>query len=160
MNDKMNHRALKKRKISNNEIIENNDNFSFNQKKIKKINTNGNINENNYKNYVINYDKNLNPEKPKFKKSENNLMQVGNYKQIGNYNINYNNNYLNNIENENNNFRENNEKNFNYLNKNYSNKNNISDNNNNQVDFRGQLNLDKFKYQMYEYNRIFNDNNA
>ena len=56
MNDKRNHQ-MKKRKISNDD--DNDGNFSFNQKK-NNIRNDKNLN----KNYVINFDKNLNPQKP------------------------------------------------------------------------------------------------
>ena len=56
MNDKRNHQK-KKRKLSNDN--DNEENFSFNQNK-NKIRKEKNMN----KNYVINFDKNLNPQKP------------------------------------------------------------------------------------------------
>ena len=172
MNDKMNHQAMKKRKISNDEINENDGSFSFNQ---NKNNRNENKKEKNTnKNYLINFDKHLNPEKPievqkknEFKKNINNMdfNKIGNY---GNNNINFqiNNHSLENYEDEN----DNNFKNYNYnedrifnnnLNNNNSINNNINEKNNNNMSFGEQLNnfkIEKLNFPKYEYSRGFKNN--
>ena len=98
MNDKRNHQ-MKKRKISNDN--DNEENFSFNQNK-NKIRKEKNIN----KNYVINFDKNLNPQKP-IEIQRNNINNYYEENIFKNFNINNNNdnNYNNNIQNHLNNYK-------------------------------------------------------
>lgn len=163
MNDKMNHQAKKKRKISDNENTENDGSFSF--KKNNNNNKKENIKEKNInKNYVINFDKHLNPQKPievpkRFDKyNQNNFNNIGN-NQMGNINFNLNNNSLENDD-------ESNLKDYNEENIFKSFNNNSNDNNNeeynDQVSFGEKINnykLDSLNFPKYEYNRGFNNNN-
>jgi len=163
MNDKMNHQAKKKRKISDNENTENDGSFSF--KKNNNNNKKENIKEKNLnKNYVINFDKHLNPQKPievpkRFDKyNQNNLNNIGN-NQMGNINFNLNSNSLENDD-------ESNLKDYNEENIFKSFNNNSNDNNNeeynDQVSFGEKINtykLDSLNFPKYEYNRGFNNNN-
>ncbi len=87
MNDKRNHQ-MKKRRISNDDNNDNDGNFSFNQNKNKRE-------KNMNKNYVINFDKKLNPQRPIEKgknKYEFDFNNFGNYRtnNINMYNNNYN----------------------------------------------------------------------
>ena len=103
MNDKINHKANKKRNISNDENNENDGSFSFNQNKNNKSYNKKEKNTN--KNYLINFDKNLNPEKPIEIKKPHEINRItnsikffnmGNFKQ-NNLNDEYeNNNTINN----------------------------------------------------------------
>ena len=163
MNDKMNHQAKKKRKISDNENTENDGSFSF--KKNNNNNKKENVKEKNTnKNYVINFDKHLNPQKPievpkRFDKyNQNNFNNIGN-NQMGNINYNLNSNSLENDD-------ESNLKDYNEENIFKSFHNNSNDNNNeeynDQVSFGEKINnykLDSLNFPKYEYNRGFNINN-
>ena len=87
MNDKRNHQ-MKKRRISNDDNNDNDGNFSFNQNKNKRE-------KNMNKNYVINFDKKLNPQRPIEKgknKYEFDFNNFGNYRtnNINMHNNNYN----------------------------------------------------------------------
>ena len=143
MNDKRNHQ-MKKRKISNDD--DNDGNFSFNQKK-NNIRNDKNLN----KNYVINFDKNLNPQKPI---------------EIQRNKFEYNNN-LNNYDEENifksfkNNINNNNNDNNSFNNNDNDNDYNIMNNNNNQ---NVQNHLNNYKINMLNlpkqefYRGNFNNN--
>ena len=170
MNDKMNHQAMKKRKLSNDENNENDGSFSFNQNKnSKNYSKNENKREKNTnKNYVINFDKHLNPQKPieiqkRYELHKNNYNNV-NLNNIGNNKVN-NNDFNLNINSMENDEEENNYKNYNedniFNNFSSSNSNNNIDYNNNQINFGGKLNnfkLEKLSFPKYEYNRGLNNN--
>ena len=169
MNDKMNHKAMKKRKISNEDNNENDGSFSFNQNKNNKMHyKNENKREKNTnKNYVINFDKHLNPQKPieiqkRYDLNKNNFNNI-NLNNLGNNkmnNMDFNFNSMENDEDDNN-YKDYNEENiFNNFNNNNSN-NNIDDSNTNQINFGGQLNnfkLEKLNFPKYEYISGFNNN--
>jgi len=132
MNDKKNHQ-MRKRKISNEEYNNDNDgNFSFNKNKNQKQK---NLN----KNYVINFDKNLNPEKP---------IEI----QKNRYEYNYNNNINNNCSDFN---EEDIFKNFNINNSNSFNNNSNSFNNNNDNNINNNQNvqnhLNNYKINMLNF---------
>ena len=163
MNDKLNHQAKKKRKISNYDSNDNDGSFSFNQNK-NKINNNKkeNIREKNTnKNYVINFDKHLNPQKPIEiqKRYELNRFNNNNLNNIGINQIGFlNNNNLNNEDI----LKDFNEENI-FNNLNNSNSNNYIDDSNNhyQNNIGDQLNnykLEMLNFPKYEYNRGFNNN--
>ena len=141
MNDKRNHQ-MKKRKISNDD--DNDGNFSFNQKK-NNIRKDKNLN----KNYVINFDKNLNPQKPieiqrnkfEYNNNLNNYDEENIFKSFKN-NINNNNN-------ENNSFN-NNDNDYNIMNNN--NNQNVQNHLNNYK--INMLNLPKQEF----YRGNFNNN--
>ena len=144
MNDKRNHQ-MKKRKISddNNNDNNNDGNFSFNKNKNKRE-------KNMNKNYVINFDKNLNPGKP-IEMQRNKFNQNNNFNNFNNYNFN------NNI-NANNNYNDFNEENiFNSFNNN----NNSLNNENNQINNEQQLqnHLNNYKINMLNFPRYEFDRN-
>ena len=126
MNDKRSHQ-MRKRKILNDDNNNDNErNFSFNKNK-KERNTN--------KNYVINFDKKLNPQKPI-------------EKQKNRYDYNYNNNFddINYINNNSNNNEFNEENIFNNLNN-----NNYINNENNNNNQNVQNHLNNYKINMLNF---------
>ena len=155
MNDKMNHKANKKRNISNDENNENDGSFSFNQNKNNRSDNKKEKNTN--KNYLINFDKNLYPEKPieikkphEINRNTNSIkfFNMGNCKQ-NNLNDEYENNNTINNYNEDKIFTSND-----YIN------NNIYESNNNQMSLGEQLNnfkIENIKIPKYEYKRGFNN---
>ena len=165
MNDKLNHQAKKKRKISNDDSYDNEGSFSFNKNKnenIREKNTN--------KNYVINFDKHLNPQKPIEIHKKNEYKNIINLNNVDKNEKEKNNFYLNNSDegeydnyNSYNNYNE--ENIFNNANNSNSN-NNIDDNNDNNIfiqenNIMGKLNnykLEALNFPRYEYNRGTNNN--
>jgi len=152
INDKRNHQ-MKKRKISddnNNDNNNNDGNFSFNKNKNKNKRE-----KNMNKNYVINFDKNLNPGKP-IEMQKNKFK----YNIQNNYNFNNNNNVNNN--NFNNNYNDYNEENiFNSFNNNNS-VNNENNQINNEQNLQNHLNnykINMLNFPRYEFDRNnLNDN--
>ena len=169
MNDKMNHQAMKKRKISNEENYENDASFSFNQNK-NNNKTEDKREKNTNKNYLITFDKNLNPEKPievqkrfELNNNLNNniLYNIGNNK-LDNLYINLNNSSSDNYDDDyDNNVKDYNENKIfsnNFINNNL---NESKDKNNYKNNYLEQLNnfkKEKLNYPKYEYNRGFNNN--
>ena len=134
MNDKRNHQ-MRKRKISddNNYNNDNEGNFSFKKNKNNKEKKEKNLN----KNYLINFDKNLNPENP-IEMRKNNINYNYNVFNNNEMNNNYNNNYNNDFNEENifNSFKNDNMNNYN---------NSFNDDNNNQ---KVQNHLNNYKINM------------
>ena len=184
MNDKMNHQAMKKRKLSNDENNENDGSFSFNQNKNKNNKSNNRAEnkreKNTNKNYLINFDKHLNPEKPieiqkrfEFKNNINNMnlnnivnSELNNLKLNINLNSNSSDNY-DDYENDNNLKDYNEDKIFNndFIKNNSINDNdnideNYNDNKNNYLEQLNNFKIEKLNYPKYEYNRGFNNNNS
>ena len=143
MNDKKNHQ-MRKRKISDDN--NNNDtegNFSFNQNKNRREKKAKNLN----KNYVINFDKNLNPQKP---------IEMHKNRYDYNYN-NVNENIINNYINQNNFNNLNEEDIFKSFNNNDDSNNNIMNNNQNIQNHLNNykinmLNLPKYGFDRENYN--------
>ena len=151
INDKRNHQ-MKKRKISddNNNDNNNDGNFSFNKNK-NKNKREKNLN----KNYVINFDKNLNPGKPI-------EIQKNKFKYNLQNNNNFNNNNVNN-NNFNNNYNDYNEENiFNSFNNNNNSVNNENNQINNEQNLQNHLNnykINMLNFPRYEFDRNNLNNN-
>jgi len=151
INDKRNHQ-MKKRKISddNNNDNNNDGNFSFNKNK-NKNKREKNLN----KNYVINFDKNLNPGKPI-------EIQKNKFKYNIQNNNNFNNNNVNN-NNFNNNYNDYNEENiFNSFNNNNNSVNNENNQINNEQNLQNHLNnykINMLNFPRYEFDRNNLNNN-
>ena len=137
MNDKKNHQ-MKKRKIINDNNNDNERNFSFNKNKNKRE-------KNMDKNYIINFDKNLNPQKPIEKQKNRFDYDFNNYNEFNEENI-FN--------------RFNNEDNYIHNGDSFNDENNIINNNNQNV----QNLLNNYKINMLNVPKYgfgkgnFNDN--
>lgn len=138
MNDKKNHQMKKRKIINDNNNNDNERNFSFNKNKNKRE-------KNMDKNYIINFDKNLNPQKPIEKQKNRFDYDFNNYNEFNEENI-FN--------------RFNNEDNYIHNGDSFNDENNIINNNNQNV----QNHLNNFKINMLNVPKYgfgkgnFNDN--